>query len=153
MGGHPNHHSRHPLCPRCFFNNKNANLELLKFHREVGCPALAKGGFILKRDPAAAKKVYEEFSAKFLAGASRRKPNNQQGARRGVRGTDTDTPAPARDGDAASGPAASRVTSPVLPLPGRLLHNRPHHLPIPIDIRTSCPLTMRTTQFLMIPLS
>jgi hypothetical protein len=44
-------------CPLCFTANK--------FHRTVGCPALAQSGYVLIKDAAAAKKVSDEFQKAF----------------------------------------------------------------------------------------
>ena len=51
-------------CLGCHFNHPD-NSPRLKFHQDVGCPALAKHGYIYWKDVTASAKVVDRFNNKF----------------------------------------------------------------------------------------
>ena len=50
-------------CPGCHLNHPNDS-PILKFHQEVGCPALAKHSYICQKDVTASSKVADKFNKK-----------------------------------------------------------------------------------------
>ena len=51
-------------CPGFHFNHPNDSTKL-KFHQEVGCPALAKHGYIFRKDVTDSAKVVDWFNTKL----------------------------------------------------------------------------------------
>ena len=51
-------------CPGCQFNHPEDSPKL-KFHQEVGCPALAKHGYLCHKDVTASAKIANKFNTKF----------------------------------------------------------------------------------------
>ena len=51
-------------CLGCQFNHPD-NSPKLKFHQEVGCPVLAKHGYICRKDVTAWAKIVDRFNTKF----------------------------------------------------------------------------------------
>ena len=51
-------------CPGCHFN-KPYNSPRLNFHREFECPALAKNGYVRKKDVTEADTILDKFNEKF----------------------------------------------------------------------------------------
>ena len=51
-------------CPGCHFNHPE-DPPRLKLHQDVGCPALAKHGYICGKDVTASSKVLDKFSKKY----------------------------------------------------------------------------------------
>ena len=48
----------------CHFNHPEDSLKL-KFHQEVGCPELAKHGYLCRKDVTASSKIVDKFNTKF----------------------------------------------------------------------------------------
>ena len=51
-------------CPGCHLNYPD-DFPRLKFHQDVGCPVLAKHGYIFRKDVTASAKVVDRFNNKF----------------------------------------------------------------------------------------
>ena len=51
-------------CPGCHFNHPEDPLKL-KFHQEVGCPALAKHGDLCRKDVTVSAKIVDNFNTDF----------------------------------------------------------------------------------------
>ena len=51
-------------CPGCNFNQPTDSPKI-KFHQEVGCPALAKRGYLCHKDVTASSKIVDKFNTKF----------------------------------------------------------------------------------------
>ena len=51
-------------CPRCHFNKPNESLRL-KFHQEVGYPALSKHGCVCKNNVMEVSKIVDQFNSQF----------------------------------------------------------------------------------------
>ena len=51
-------------CPGCHFNKPNKSPRL-KFHQEVGCPAITKHGYVCKKDVTEAAMIVERFNSHF----------------------------------------------------------------------------------------
>ena len=51
-------------CPGCHFNHPDDSPKI-KFHQEVGCPALAKHGYIYRKDVTALAKIMDQFNTKI----------------------------------------------------------------------------------------
>ena len=51
-------------CLRCHFNHPE-DYPKLKFHQEVGCPALAKHDYLCCKDVTASAKIVDKFYTKF----------------------------------------------------------------------------------------
>ena len=48
----------------CQFNHPN-DPPRLKFHQDVGCPALVRNGYIFRKDVTASSKLVDRFNTKF----------------------------------------------------------------------------------------
>ena len=51
-------------CLGCHFNHPKDSPKL-KFHQEVGCPALAKHGYLYRKDVTTSAKIVDKFNTKF----------------------------------------------------------------------------------------
>ena len=61
--------------PGCHFNHPD-NFPKLKFHQEVGCPALDKHGYIFRKDVTASDKIVDRFNTKFPRMTDQARVNN-----------------------------------------------------------------------------